>query len=93
MQNKSLLTHCDIFCQVHATEPHKSETNIGSDNGLVPSDNKAIIWANVDPDLCRHMASLGHNELRRNARDVWNAKILYKYTRPIMSHLMLVLDI
>ena len=24
---------------------------------------KAITWANVDPDLCRHMASLGHNEL------------------------------
>ena len=24
---------------------------------------QAIIWANVDPDLCRHMASLGHNEL------------------------------
>ena len=21
-------------------------------------------WANVGPDLCRHMASLGHNELR-----------------------------
>ena len=20
-------------------------------------------WANVDPDLCRHMVSLGHNEL------------------------------
>ena len=24
---------------------------------------QAITWANVDPDLCRHMASLGHNEL------------------------------
>ena len=24
--------------------------------------NKAITWANVDPDLCGHMASLGHNE-------------------------------
>ena len=24
---------------------------------------QAIIWANVDPDLCRHMASLSHNEL------------------------------
>ena len=23
----------------------------------------AITWANVDPDLCRHMVSLGHNEL------------------------------
>ena len=24
---------------------------------------QAITWANVDPDLCRHMASQGHNEL------------------------------
>ena len=24
---------------------------------------QAITWTNVDPDLCRHMASLGHNEL------------------------------
>ena len=24
---------------------------------------RAIIWANADPDLCRHMASLGHNVL------------------------------
>ena len=24
---------------------------------------QAITWANVDPDLCRHMVSLGHNEL------------------------------
>ena len=24
---------------------------------------QAITWANVDQDLCRHMASLGHNEL------------------------------
>ena len=24
---------------------------------------QVITWANVDPDLCRHMASLSHNEL------------------------------
>ena len=24
---------------------------------------QAITWTNVDPDLCRHMASLGLNEL------------------------------
>ena len=23
---------------------------------------QAIIWANVDPDLCHHLVSLGHNE-------------------------------
>ena len=28
--------------------------------------HQAITWANVDPDLCRHMASLSHNELIRN---------------------------
>ena len=27
----------------------------------------AITWANVDPDLCRHMASLGHNEFSSKA--------------------------
>ena len=25
--------------------------------------HQAITWANVDPDLCRHMASLAHNDL------------------------------
>ena len=35
------------------------EVNIGSGNGLV----QANTWANVDPDLCRHMVSPGHNEL------------------------------
>ena len=24
---------------------------------------RAITWTNVKPDLCHHMASLGHNEL------------------------------
>ena len=24
---------------------------------------QAISWTNVDPDICRHVASLGHNEL------------------------------
>ena len=27
-----------------------------------------ITWANVEPDLCRHMASLGHNELKLHYR-------------------------
>ena len=26
---------------------------------------QAIFWANVDPDLCHHMVSLGHNKLSR----------------------------
>ena len=28
---------------------------------------QAITWASVDLDLCRHMASLGHNELSQAA--------------------------
>ena len=28
---------------------------------------QAITWANVDPDLCRHMVSIGHNELNTTA--------------------------
>ena len=30
---------------------------------LVAVRQQAITWANGDPDLCRHMASLGPNEL------------------------------
>ena len=30
----------------------------------MPSGNKPYIWANVDPDQCRHMVLLGHNELK-----------------------------
>ena len=26
---------------------------------------QAITWVNVDPDLCHHMASLGHSELKQ----------------------------
>ena len=36
--------------------------NTGSGNALVWSGNKPLN-ANVDPNLCRHMASLGYNEL------------------------------
>ena len=50
---------------MNVTALHWWWVNIGSGNiGLVPSGNKAITWANVDPDLCRHIASLGLNELR-----------------------------
>ena len=30
---------------------------------------QAITWANVDPDLCHHMASWGHDELTHWGRD------------------------
>ena len=44
---------------------------------------QAITWANVDPDLCCHMASLGHNELDLfeflqilNTDKAWIAEVL-----------------
>ena len=44
--------------------------NIGSGNDLAPSlRQQAITFANVDPDKCRHMVSLGHNELNHWGRD------------------------
>ena len=46
-----------------------SSIHIGSGNGLVPSGNKAlpeqaITQTNVDPDLCHHIMSQGHSELK-----------------------------
>ena len=34
---------------------------------------QTITWANVDPDLCRHIASLDHNKL--NEIDVNSSRI------------------
>ena len=48
--------------QLNDNGPHGWEINIGSGNGLVASDNKPFPEPKFDPDLCRHMASLGHNE-------------------------------
>ena len=49
----------------HLTTGRPYFSSTGSSNGLVPSAIRlqAITWANADPDLCYHMASLGHNEL------------------------------
>ena len=33
--------------------------------------HQAITWANVDPDLCRHMASQGPNELTESVATRW----------------------
>ena len=41
---------------LNATRPHWWWVNVGW--------QQAITWANVDLDLCRHMASLGHSELK-----------------------------
>ena len=39
----------------------KYRVNIGLGEGMVPLTVQAITWASVDSDLCRHMASSGHN--------------------------------
>ena len=43
---------------------------------------QAITWANVDPDLSGHMASLGHNELTLgmlnfSEKKHWNIFVFY----------------
>ena len=38
-------------------------TTTDSVYGLVSKSRQAISWANVDPDLCRHIAFLSHNKL------------------------------
>ena len=44
---------------------------------------QAIIWASVDLDLCRHIASLGHNELIPDMHCIlwtqWTAMAMVKY--------------
>ena len=47
---------------MNATGPYWWSVNIGSGNGLVAPGNKYCL-SQCDPYLCRHMASLGHNEL------------------------------
>ena len=56
---------------VNGTGTHWWIVKIGSGNGLVPSGNKSLILVNIDPDLCRHMASLGHNEIKLALPSQW----------------------
>ena len=44
-------------------------------NKLSTARQQAIIWAKIDPGLCRHMASLGHNKLRL----AWLRQIVFIY--------------
>ena len=37
--------------------------DLTDDKSTLATRQPTITWAYVDPDLCRHMASLGHNEL------------------------------
>ena len=47
---------------------------------------QGITWANVDPDLCPHMMSLGHNELRLHHINIVMAQCKTVVTRlPFIS--------
>ena len=39
---------------------------------------KNITWANLDPDLCPHMASLRHNELISCESDIFLLKYYFR---------------
>ena len=41
------------------------EVDIGSVNDFMPSGNQPITWTNIDPNLYRHMTSLGQNAFNR----------------------------
>ena len=59
IQNSSLAT-CEIVLRPvpqNLTNENSTLIQVGAVR------HKAISWANVDPDLCCYMASLGHNEL------------------------------
>ena len=58
---RHLLWNC---LNMNVTGLHWWSVNFGSGNGLVPSGNKPLPEPMFDPDLCHHMAWLGHNELR-----------------------------
>ena len=51
---------------MNVTGPYWWLVNIGMGNGWVLSRQQTITWANADPELCRQMASLGHNEVKVN---------------------------
>ena len=66
------LTRPRVICigsWVNSTEPQQWEVNIGSGNGMVPD----ITWTNVDPNLCCHIASLGHNDLNSKFFCQWKS--------------------
>ena len=78
-----LLWNCP---NMNVTGLHWWSVNIGSGNGLV---QLAITWANVDPDLYCHLASLGHNELINwNLYSVWEQELY----RLIPNSFMVIMD-
>ena len=44
----------------------------------------AVAWANVDPDRCRHMAALGHSEVKWNLT-IFHANICMNVPLPLVE--------
>ena len=65
MQNSSLGTHCEIALRwmPQSLINKKSTTQHWFRLWLGAVREQVITWANVYPDLCHHMVSLGHSEL------------------------------
>ena len=67
----SVIDGCGISCEIALM--WMSLDFIGDQSTLVQvmawcrqATSQYSTWADVDPDFCRHMASLGHNELKIN---------------------------
>ena len=55
---------CEIALMLMSLAFTNDRVNIGSGNGLVPSGSKPLPEPMLT-HICRHMVSLGHNELRK----------------------------
>ena len=45
---------------------------------------QAITWANVDPNLCRHMVPLGHNESTETL-ELYSVDIICLYKHNVIT--------
>ena len=57
--------------------PSQQYSSIGSDNGLAPYRQQAIIWANTEPIHWRIYAALGGDELIENNFDFITKQIVF----------------
>ena len=58
--------YCAVSVKLHQDGCQLPGVNIGSGYGLVPSGKLPL----PDADLCYHMASLDHNELKANISNI-----------------------
>ena len=87
--------HGDVFC---VTDPLWGESTgqqmltgrFPSQRGIGTIRQQAIIWTNNDPDLYRHMATLGHNMLFNQCW--WNWEPLSHYLNVVGRNLMIIIS-